>query len=95
MPTKHQYNNQLDPGSSNHYDNDKHETNYEERGRLGQIGRRECGTEKGGTTCTRTRCSQGREVKLDRRIEHAGDSRVTAMNTTINHILNKRNALWG
>ena len=47
------------------------------------------------TACTRTRWSQGRGVKTDQRIDSAGDSRATAMNTTIKRIIEKRDALRG
>ena len=47
------------------------------------------------TACTKTRWSRGREAKTDRRRENAGDAHAMAMVTTIKHILNKHNALWG
>ena len=33
--------------------------------------------------------------ETDRRMENAGDARVTAINTTIKRLMNKCNALWG
>ena len=50
---------------------------------------------RAATACARTRWSRERVAEMDRRMENAGDTRTTAINTTIKRAMNKCNALWG